>query len=437
MTTDVAAPRVIRTYRTRVYLSKAGHDQLDEVLARQALLYNAGLEERKTAWQYGRNQISYFQQSRELTEVRKDFPDIEGALDRRIQIGTLKRLDRAFQAFFRRARAGETPGYPRFKSSRRWRTLELYSGASRYVRMDKAGRGHVRIKGLPRLKFKDLRIPLDRQPLEMRVSRRSNGVYLYMVFDIGEAPAVLDLVDNPVGIDAGVIRRFTLSDGTVIERRSMSPWVKRRIQRKLARQKKGSYSRRKTLMRLRKFEERQTIRNRQELHRLTAELVKRYDFFAIEDLDIQRMTRSARGTVENPGEDVGVKRDLNREILSQTWGEFAQSLAYKAEGAGKRLVRVPPEYTTLTCSICGTVKPASARSGISIVYSCSACGSSMSRQVNSARNILARGQLAASSSGEAVIEGRAEMKELTAGVPAVRPESHASDIAQHDRASPA
>ena len=400
MTTQVAAPRVMRTYRTRAYLSKAGHERLDEVLAQQALLYNAALEERKTAWQYGRNQITYMQQSRELTEVRQDFADIEGALDRRIQVGTLKRLDRAFQAFFRRAKAGETPGYPRFKSSRRWRTIELYSGASRYVRMNETGKGHVRVKGLPRLKFKDKRIPLDRQPLEMRVSRRSNGVYLYLVFDIGEAPVALELFDNPVGIDAGILRRFTLSDGTVIERRNTSPWVKRRLQRKLARQKKGSNSRRKTIEQLRKFEQRQTIRNKQEIHRLTAELVKQYDFFAIEDLDIQQMTRSAKGTVENPGENVGVQRNLNRDVLSQTWGEFAQSLAYKAEGAGKRLVRVPREYTTLTCSICGTVKPASERRRISVVYSCSACGSSMSRQVNSARNILARG-LYALSSGEA------------------------------------
>ena len=148
---DAAAaehPKLIRTYRTRAYLSRAGHVRLDDVLAQQCLLYNAALEERKTAWKQHRERISFAEQSRSLTAIRSDFPDIEGSLHRRIQDATLKRLDRAFAAFHRRVRAGEAPGHPRFKPSRRWKTLEMYSGNARCVFVDEStGKGLVRIKG--------------------------------------------------------------------------------------------------------------------------------------------------------------------------------------------------------------------------------------------------------------------------------------------------
>ena len=88
-------PKLIRTYRTRAYLSRAGHVRLDDVLAQQCLLYNAALEERRTAWKQHHQRISLAEQSRSLTAIRSDFPDIEGSLHRRIQDATLKRLDRA------------------------------------------------------------------------------------------------------------------------------------------------------------------------------------------------------------------------------------------------------------------------------------------------------------------------------------------------------
>ena len=144
---DAAAaenPRLIRTYRTRAYLSGAGHIRLDDVLSQQCLLYNAALEERTTAWKQHQMRISFAEQSRSLTAIRSDFPDIEGSLHRRIQDATLKRLDRAFAAFHRRVQAGEAPGHPRFKSSRRWKTLEMYSGNARCVFVDEStGKGLV------------------------------------------------------------------------------------------------------------------------------------------------------------------------------------------------------------------------------------------------------------------------------------------------------
>ena len=427
---DAAAaenPRLIRTYRTRAYLSRAGHIRLDDVLAQQCLLYNAALEERKTAWKGHQTSISFAEQSRSLTAVRKDFPDIEGSLHRRIQDATLKRLDRAFAAFHRRVQAGEAPGHPRFKSSRRWKTLEMYSGNARCVFVDEStGKGLVRIKGLPVLRFRDKRVPAGIQPLQILVSRRPNGVYICFVFDHLEAQLPVEEVRNPVGINAGRGGvRWGFSDGTTVERRRVDNKGRRRLQRKAARQKLGSKSREKTFARLRKHNHRERIRNRNELHRITAQFVDKYDFFAIEDLSIVALTRSARGTLENPGQGVTIKSAANRTMLEQTWGEFAQILIYKAEGAGMSVVRVDPAYTSLTCSRCGVARfDASAQERNRIRFRCPDCGNDLNRSVNAAKNILARG-LAQSvlSAEESDIAGRASMGKSTAEVSAVRPEN--------------
>lgn len=408
-TTLIEHPRVVRTYRTRAYLSRAGHIQFDKVLAQQCLLYNAALEERKTAWEGHQKTISFAEQSRALTEVRKDFPDIEGALHRRIQIGTLKRLDRAFAAFHRRVLAGEAPGYPRFKSSRRWKTLEIYSGTARCVRVDDStGKGVVRIKGLPDLRFKDRRVPPGIQPLQILISRRPNGVYLNFTFDHLEAEPPIEEVKNPVGINAGRGGvRWGFSDGSTIGRRRVDNTHRRRLQRRISRRKLGSRSREKTVAQVAKHTYRERIRNRNELHRITAQLVKKYDLFAIEDLPILDLTWSPRGTLEKPGYGVTIKAAINRTILEQTWGEFAQILTYKAEGAGMSVVRVDPAHTSLTCSNCGVAQfDASRQERNRIRFRCPDCGNNLNRSVNAAKNILARGLVdLASSAGEPDIAG--------------------------------
>ena len=118
-----------KTYQVRAYANAAGYDRLDRVLCNCAVLYNAALEEWKSAYRYKGHALSVsrtkFDQMKELTGIRKDDPEFWGAVSLQIARGVLVRLDRARQAFFRRVRARETPGYPRFKSSRRWRSIEI------------------------------------------------------------------------------------------------------------------------------------------------------------------------------------------------------------------------------------------------------------------------------------------------------------------------
>ena len=139
-----------RTYQIRAYTNAVGYERLDHVLRNCAVLYNAALEEWQSAYRHKGHALSAsrtkFDQMKELTGIRKDDPEFWGAISLQIARGVIVRLERARQSFFRRVQAGETPGYPRFKSSRRWRTIELAEVSPSMV---KSNDKHymVRVKG--------------------------------------------------------------------------------------------------------------------------------------------------------------------------------------------------------------------------------------------------------------------------------------------------
>ena len=154
-----------RTHQFAVQLPRDGHRQLDDRLAAHRRLYNAALQERRDAWRMARETLTFASQCRELTLVRQDDPEWAGER-RLLAVATLKRLDDAFQAFFRRVKAGEKPGFPRFKLRSRFRTLELYAGADRFLHQNAAGdRATIRVKGLPTMRLRLHRPLPEGQPL--------------------------------------------------------------------------------------------------------------------------------------------------------------------------------------------------------------------------------------------------------------------------------
>jgi putative transposase len=124
------------------------------------------------------------------------------------------------------------------------------------------------------------------------------------------------------------------------------------------------------------------------LHEQANHYVRRFGVIKIEALAVQRMTRSAKGTVEAPGRNVKAKAKLNLAILSQGWSLFAHMLKYKAEEAGGTVLEVPAAYTSQTCSACGTVDAASRRT--QSVFCCVVCGHTENADVNAAKNILSK-----------------------------------------------
>ena len=391
-----------RTYQFRVQLTSNGHSRLDERLRAHARLYNAALQERRDAWRMARVSLSFASQCRELTLVRQDDPEWEGEL-RRLAVGTLKRVDLAFAAFFRRVKAGETPAFPRFKSGHRFRTLEIYAGADRFLHRNAAGdKATIRIKGLPTMRLRLHRPLPDGQPLAIRITKTPRRVVASLVYTHADPEPAETAPQRPVGIDAGVAQRFTLSDGRHIDRRDLDRRKLRRLQRCVSRAKRGSSSRRRKVAALGKEWQRIYGRNRGDEHQLSASLVHNnaelsYDFIAVEDLQIRNMVRSAAGTIDEPGSNVAAKSGLNRSILEQTWGSLYDKIEYKAASAGVRLVRVPPQYSSQTCSECGVVDAASRQS--QALFQCQHCGHAGNADVNAANIILRRG-LAALGSAE-------------------------------------
>ncbi len=151
-------------------------------------------------------------------------------------------------------------------------------------------------------------------------------------------------------------QRLSLSDGTHVERREVNRDKEKTLHQTISRTKKGSNNRKKRVKSLRWECYRNKVRNRKEYHRITTGIVKKYGKIAVEKTAIQNLTKSAKGTIEEPGTNVAAKSGLNRSILEQTWGQLRQQLTYKAEWAGREYVEVNPRNTSKTCSGCGSVR---------------------------------------------------------------------------------
>ncbi len=355
---------MIRTYRCRAKLSAAEHERLGEIFRLSAELYNAGLQSRIDCYRKTGEGRSYYDQCKELTEVRaelREFEEVSAIVFR----GVLSRLDKAYKRFFRYG------GFPRFKSSRRWRTIEINDQCWRMLRRE-GQKLVLKVKGLPRIGVKTEReLPSNALLKAIRITRKPLRTEVALSYELAtpeEKP-----VSDPVGIDMGISKRLTMSDGKTVEKREIDRKRLIRLQRSVSRKKKGSNNRRKAVSLLAKEWQRLTTdKERNYLHRLTSEIVKMHDFIAAEKLETKKMLGN---------------RQLARSIQEQTWGKFAALLNEKAESAGVKMVRVDPKGTSQECSSCGvTVKK-----NLSVrMHKCD-CGLEMDRDVNAAINILHRG----------------------------------------------
>ena len=372
--------KIHKTYQHRAYTSRVGYETLAEVMRESARLYNAALEEWRWAYRAGVS-ISLYSQYRELTAIRAG-DAFWGSMSIQVGRGVLSRADRARQAFYRRVKAGETPGYPRFKSSRRWHTIELANVTPSMVK-PRGSYCAIRIKGLPEIRLrKGLNLPED-VPKALTITLRGRRLFVNLTYEV--ELATLPESEAAVGVDMGVSDRLALSNGEHVGRRRKPNAKLRRAQRRLSTCKKGSHRWRKRRAVLANQQHRERIRNRNECHRITTDLVRRFGLIAVEDLAIKNMTRSAAGTLENPGTGVAQKRGLNRSISEQTWGMIRHQLTYKAGWAGREMVVVDPRFTSQRCSGCGTV---SAEHRQRKRYNCAECGMTEDADVNAARNVL-------------------------------------------------
>ncbi len=348
-------------------------------------LYNAALQERRDAYRMQGQSVSLYEQNTQLTVIRSEQPEW-AALDVNVARGVLRRLDRAMNAFFRRVKAGQKPGFPRFRPVSRFQCIEPAQPRPGMVKVSPGGRkARICIKGLPSIELRLKRpLPGSKALKSLRLVKRPNGWYADLVYEAGKKP--LPECSGAVGIDMGVNNRMALSTGEMVERREVDRTREARFRQAVSRRRKGSNRRRKAVRTLARETRRNAVRNRNECHKVTTEIVRRFGRIAVEKLAIANMTRSAGGTVEQPGKNVAAKSGLNREILANTWGLLRNQLAYKAEWAGREFAEVNPRYTSRECSQCGQTTPQSEYR----TYACGVCGHVADRDTNAAVNVLLR-----------------------------------------------
>jgi putative transposase len=315
-------------------------------------------------------------QFRTLTGLRRVRPD---ALRFGVTVcrGTLTRLDRAFVAFFRRVGAGETPGFPRFKGSGRFDSVE-YPDVSGWKLDEEARR--LYLQGVGHVEAKTATV------------RREGRRFRVTVFCVGVPARPLPRAGRAVGVDVGVTNLLATSDGALVPNPRHLGRAAEHLaaaQASLARHRRGSGRRRCAKERVAALHRKVRRQRRDHLHQLSRRLVNDYDLIAVEALKVKNMCRSAKGTQEAPGTHVAAKAGLNRSILDAGWGTLVSMLAYKAEDAGRQLVRVDPRYTSVTCSTCGHRDPANRPSQAD--FRCRSCGHHAHADVNAACNILRAG----------------------------------------------
>jgi putative transposase len=359
---------MVLTFQYRLLPSKAQHRALEAMLESQRLLYNAALEERIGAYRHGIT-IGYVDQSRSLTEWRHSDHDA-ASVPVNVQRATLKRVDEAYKAFFRRLRKkGNKAGFPRFRGIGGWRTFGFreFEGIS-------LEQSRLHFKGMPGA----LQVHLHRSlPPDCRIRscilcHDTKGWKVGFCVDVPKAPTRTG--NRRVGIDLGIKTFATLSDGGSIPSLKAARRAQRRLriaQRALARKCAGSRSRGKARTLLARRHAAIARSRLNHLHQASAQLVRNYDVIAIEALNIGALAKSA----------------LARDVRDASWGKFLSMLRYKAARAGVQLIEVDPRNSTQDCSACGTRVPKSLSER---QHTCPSCGISIDRDLNAALNIVKR-----------------------------------------------
>jgi putative transposase len=355
-----------KNFKYRLYPTEAQRGALDHQLAEACRLYNAAMQERRDAYKIVGESINYYDQANQLKEIRAN-GDLELANFSCCQ-DVLRRVDKTFKAFFRRVEAGEKPGYPRFRSVSRYDSITFPSYRDGCKSLDN---GKLRLQGVGEVKLK-LHRPIEGEIKTVTIKREA--ARWQAVFSVECEAKPLHESTQSTGIDVGLNAFATLSDGREIE----NPWYfkkaqakLRRAQRKVARRKRGSNNRKKAVRELQRAHGH--VRNQREdfAHKVSRRLVNLFGLIVIEQLNIKGL---AAGMLAKSVNDAG-------------WSSFIAKLTYKAEEAGRVLMKVDPRGTSQRC-ICGAPNPKRLSHRW---HQCDSCGLSVARDHASALEILRLG----------------------------------------------
>jgi putative transposase len=340
--------------------------------------------EQHAHWHPGRvGAPGYLEQCRQLTQARAEHPWL-AAGSQMVQQQALRDFARAMAAFFDPQNPAGRPSWRKAgrdegfcivgKRGRQWDVRRLSRKAGE-VWIPKAGWVRFRWSRAVPAGVKSYRVTMDRA-----------GRW-HVAFAAIPEPIPGPGNGEAVGIDRGVAVTAALSTGELLHVPCLTGQERkrlRRLERKLARARRGSNRRKWVKQAIARLRARETDRRKDWAEKTSTEIARRFDVIRVEDLQIKNMTRSARGTAHSPGRNVRAKAGLNREIMRSGWGTLVRRLQDKAPG---RVEKINPAYTSQTCSGCGHRDPESRESQSR--FRCRACGLTVHADVNAARNIAA------------------------------------------------
>lgn len=370
---------VQRAYVYRLEPTVEQETFLAQVSGACRFVFNCALEQRRD-W-YRKTKLSYFQQARELTDCRAAFDWLAACPVHALQCA-LRDVDNAFQRFF-----SGIGGYPRPRRKEDGHGFRLPDPAYLGFKRLNRSKGAIRIPKVGWIKLRGYR-PLGGELRNITISKRGAHWCAAITWraDVADPDPS---TSAPVGIDRGVAIFAACSTG----KNHVAPVFFKRIeiklanaQRVLARRVKGSARWRKQKARITKLHSIAANARRDFLHKTSLTIAKNHGMVAIEKLQVKNMSRSAKGTMAEPGKNVEQKAGLNRSILDKGWGIFRSLLAYKLADRGGTLVEVDPAYTSQTCSACGHVSKQNRKSQSD--FECIKCGHVANADTNAAINIL-------------------------------------------------
>ena len=332
--------------------------------------YNAALEQRIWLWKTRGVSITCSQQQAELPDLKTALPDYT-AIHSQVLQDVLTRLDRADQAFFRRVKAGEKPGFPRFQGRYRYHSF-TYKQFGNGARFDN---GFLVLSKIGRVAVRWSR-PLHGTPKTVTSAREADGWYACLSCE-GVPTQPLPMTGRETGIDVGVKVFLVTAQGLVVENPRHFRTGERRVakaDKAVARCQKGSHGRRKALARRAKAYQHVKRQRLDFHHKVALQLLRDNDTIYLEELQVANLVRNKR---------------LAKSINDAGWGQFRTILEAKVACAGRRVVAIPAHYTSQDCSGCGERVPKS----LSVrTHGCPACGLVIDRDKNAAINILRAGQ---------------------------------------------
>ena len=354
-----------KTFKYRIYASKETLAKAENWLSLCRNLYNCALEQRIDAYKRRRIMVSGYTQDGELPEIKESFPEYKQVGSQVLQ-GVTERLDKSFKAFFRRVKQGGKAGFPRFKGKNRYDSFTLKNTGwtldGRFLAIRNIGRFKLRLS----------------RPIEGNIKtitiRRSPTNHWYACFSCDGLPKkLLPYSDKVVGLDVGIKSFLVDSEGNppVENPKYLKHSLKelRVRQRALARAKKGSNRRQDIKLQLSKCHEKIANQRADFHHKLANKYINNYGLIVFEKLQIRNMVR---------------QHTLARDISDCAWGQFFEFLDYKAEYAGRLILRDNPRNTSRKCHICGAINKDLKLSDREWV--CQACGTIHDRDFNAAVN---------------------------------------------------